>query len=83
MGDVRGTLGANLSARLMMTPKTVQVDEKLLARAMALPEISTEAEAVDRALRDMLRLAALKEAEAVRGDVEWWPGYLQEHGKAS
>ena len=68
------------ASHYVMIQKTIQIDEELLARAMALPEVSTEEEAVNKALKDMLRLAALKEAETVRGEVEWWPGYLEEHG---
>ena len=49
----------------------IEIDDELMAKAMAVLGVKTKIEAVDLALRSALRKAAYESLRALRGQVEW------------
>lgn len=53
----------------------IDIDDKLISEVLELTGLLTKRAAVDAALRELRRLAAGRELLALRGKVEFWPGY--------
>ena len=63
---------------------TLEVDETLMTSALAISGLATKAAVVDEALRILVRRLAIEDLLALRGKVEFWPGWeeerLNQHG---
>lgn len=53
----------------------IVIDEKLMAEVMAQTGIKTKREAVDEALRALLKFQLKQKLLNMRGKVEFWEGY--------
>ncbi len=62
----------------------IDIDDKLMADAIARSGLPTKKAVVEEALRVYLQRLAIEDLRALRGKVEFWPGWeeerLKEHG---
>ena len=58
----------------------IEIDDDLIREAQAASGLSTKREVVEHGLRLVVRKRAMDELRALRGQVEFWPGYDPEEG---